>query len=286
MRYNASIAADANTSPARLPADFEAARKAIAERGFWYHTLDLGPGAETPGWFDLRPVSALMPWPDVAGKRCLDVGPYDGFIAFELERRGAREVIAADISHPREWDWAPSADPIEVEHLIAVAGDDPGGGFEVAKRLLGSNVERVEVNAYDLSPERLGRFDVVTCGSLLLHLRDPVRALAAIHSVCDGELMSAEEISVVTTLTSRRRALYELRAGERCQWWVPNPAGHVELLRSCGFETVRRSRPYSIALGVGHPAYGMRERVLKRLAKRVVARGEGVPHVAVLARAV
>ena len=286
MRYNASIAADANTSPAPIRTDAETAREAIAERGFWYHTLELAPGVETPGWFDLRPIATLMPWPDIAGKRCLDVGPYDGFIAFELERRGASEVIAADISHPSEWDWAPTADPREVEHLVAVAGADPGGGFETAKRLLGSNVERVEINAYDLTPERLGSFDVVTCGSLLLHLRDPVRALTAIHGVCGGQLLSAEEISLVTTLVSRRRALYELRAGERCQWWIPNPAAHLKLLRAAGFEMMRHSRPYAIPLAPAHPSFGRRERPLKRLAKQVVARGQGVPHVAVLARAV
>ena len=38
-----------------------------------------------------------MPWPDVRGKRCLDVGTYDGFLAFELERRGAASVVATDI---------------------------------------------------------------------------------------------------------------------------------------------------------------------------------------------
>ena len=144
---------------------------------------------------------------------------------------------------------------------------DPGGGFETAKRLLGSKVERVEINAYDLSPERLGSFDVVTCGSLLLHLRDPVRALTAIHSVCGGQLMSAEEISLVTTLVSRRRALYELRAGERCQWWIPNPAAHLKLLRAAGFEALRRSRPYAIPLAPAHPSFGRRERPLKRLAQ-------------------
>ena len=64
----------------------------------WYHTLELAPGVVTPGWFDLRPIVSLLPWPDVRGKRCLDVGTYDGFLAFELERRGAAEVVATDIS--------------------------------------------------------------------------------------------------------------------------------------------------------------------------------------------
>jgi 2-polyprenyl-3-methyl-5-hydroxy-6-metoxy-1,4-benzoquinol methylase len=37
------------------------------------------------------------------------------------------------------------------------------------------------MSVYDLSPERVGRFDVVVCGSLLLHMRDPARALEAGH---------------------------------------------------------------------------------------------------------
>ena len=70
----------------------------------WYHTIDLAPGVVTPGWFDLRPVVERMPWPSVAGKRCLDVGTYDGFLAFEMERRGAAEVVAVDLDDHDQWD--------------------------------------------------------------------------------------------------------------------------------------------------------------------------------------
>lgn len=62
----------------------------------------------TPGWFDLRPIVDRMPWPDVRGKRCLDVGTWDGFLAFELERRGAAEVVATDIESHEDWDWPPA----------------------------------------------------------------------------------------------------------------------------------------------------------------------------------
>src|SRR5439155_4349574 len=71
----------------------------------WYHTLELGDGTVTPGWMDLRPIVERLPWPDVRGKRCLDVGTYDGFLAFELERRGAAAVVATDISDHSQWDW-------------------------------------------------------------------------------------------------------------------------------------------------------------------------------------
>jgi hypothetical protein len=35
----------------------------------------------------------------------------------------------------------------------------------------------------------VGRFDLVYLGSLLVHLRDPVRALECVRSVCDGLLI-------------------------------------------------------------------------------------------------
>ena len=73
----------------------------------WYHTLELAPGVLTPGWFDLRPIVDRLPWPDVRGRRCLDVGTYDGFLAFELERRGAREVVCTDLPDEQDWDWPP-----------------------------------------------------------------------------------------------------------------------------------------------------------------------------------
>lgn len=268
------------------PADEDLdARKAVASQRRWYHTMEVADGVETPGWFDLRPIVGRMPWPDVEGKRCLDVGPYDGFLAFELERRGAREVVAADISDPSEWDWSVRLREKGPARLAQLAGADPGAGFKLAQSLLGSNVERVEVNVYELSPERVGTFEIVTCGSLMLHLRDPVRALEAIRSVCVERFLSSETIDPFLTLFSRRRPLALQRGGERGQWWIPNPAGHRRMLEAAGFEIERRSRPYAIPLGPGHPhraraGGSLRQRALIRL----VAGAVGVPHVAVLAR--
>ena len=78
-------------------------RAALARQ--WYHTIELAPGVVTPGWFDTRPVSAKIPMPpSLAGKRCLDVGTFDGFWAFEMERRGAAETVGIDVLDPMQWD--------------------------------------------------------------------------------------------------------------------------------------------------------------------------------------
>ena len=40
----------------------------------------------------------------------------------------------------------------------------------------------------------------MVCGTLMLHLRDPSRALEAIRTVCTGEFMSSEEIDLRLTV--------------------------------------------------------------------------------------
>jgi tRNA (mo5U34)-methyltransferase len=265
--------------------DLAELRREVESHPLWYHTIEVAPGVVTPGWFDLRPIVDTMPWPDVRGKRCLDVGTYDGFLAFELERRGAAEVVATDISDPSGWDWPLITRELGTQAVATAAGGKTGMGFEIARRALGSSVERVETSVYDLNALDLGTFDVVVCGSLLLHLRDPVRALEAIRGVCDGAFLSAETVQLGLTLLHRRRPVAELKGDRNCQWWIPNVAGHRRMIAAGGFRIDEARRPYAIPFGTGHPAS---ERPLERLRQRTLTRlvtgRVGVPHSAVLAR--
>jgi tRNA (mo5U34)-methyltransferase len=278
---------DEETAGTPAPATGAEARELIASNPVWYHVLELGPGLLTPGWFDLRPIVDRMPWPDVAGKRCLDVGPYDGFLSFELERRGAAEVVAVDIGDAAEWDWA-LRERRSGPHAVSGGGDSrTGRGFEIAKQLLGSQAERREISVYDVSPESVGSFDVVVCGSLLLHLKSPIAALEAIRSVCTGHFLSAEQIDpALTALQPRRPAAFQ-KGGLNCQWWIPNAAAHRAMVAAAGFEIERTTKPYSIPLGEAHrnaeTRPSPRER-LRLLPGRVVTGGHGVPHAALLAR--
>lgn len=261
-----------------------AARGAVAAHGFWYHTMELAPGVVTPGWFDLRPILEKMPWPDLRGKRCLEVGPYDGHLSFEMERRGAADVVAADIGSPWDWDWPRRSRKQGPEAVAAISGERTGQGFAIARSALGSSAERVEINAYDLSPETVGTFDFVLCGSLMLHLRDPVRALEAIRGICQGQFLSAETIDPVLTLLQGSRPAARLRGGELCQWWIPNPAGHRSMLEAAGFGVESAVRPYAIPFGPNHPRARGLPAWSERLLTAAVTRGVGVPHAAALCR--
>ncbi len=252
----------------------------------WYHSIEIAPGVVTPGAFDLRPIMGRLPWPEVRGRRCLDIGTYDGFFAFELERRGASEVLAVDIAGHEDWDWEQHVRARGPEYLRQVMGPEVGAGFEVAHKLLGSRVRRQHVSVYELDPTSLGEFDVVVCGSLLLHLRDPLRALDAIASVCRGEFLCMNQVELGLTLIHPRRALTRLDGTSGVtQWWLPNRAGNRQLLRAAGFELLGESRLYSIPFGAMRPAPvpGLRA-AADRFAGRALTGGLGVPHHALLAR--
>lgn len=169
----------------------------------WYHTMDFGGGLVTSGVYDHRPNVHRYGIPEsLAGKTCLDVGTADGFFAFEMERRGAERVVAVDLASIGDCDWVPR---MKVQ-IGGVATDHSWPErFHLAAEMLGSKVEHRFCSIYELSPYTVGRFDVVFCGSLLLHLQNPLEALIHIRSVTD-------EMAIVETTVERE--LEERAPGE------------------------------------------------------------------------
>lgn len=54
----------------------------------WCHTIDSAPGLTTDGWFDLRAQVPSCGLPErMDGMRVLDIGTWDGFWAFAMQRR-------------------------------------------------------------------------------------------------------------------------------------------------------------------------------------------------------
>jgi tRNA (mo5U34)-methyltransferase len=251
----------------------------------WYHTIELPGGEVTPGYFDTRAAAQVVPLPaSLEGKRCLDVGTYDGFWAFEMERRGAAEVVAIDVLDPRRWDWPGDT----TGEAVAAIGDHKAasGAFEHARAALGSRVERRDLSVYELSPETVGAFDVVYCGSLTLHLRDPVGALDAIRSVCRELFVLEDAVDVALGLARPRvpSAVFDGRG--RPWWWRVNPAGLARLAESAGFDVVEGPVRFAMRYGAGGPSPRVRPGALLSRAGREQSwhalRGD--PHAAVLCR--
>ncbi len=259
-------------------------RRSVAQRQ-WYHTIELRPDVVTPGWFDTRTVPARLPFPsDLTGRRCLDVGTFDGFWAFEMERRGASEVVAVDVPDPEDWDWPPGA-PRDVRERISERHEG-GEGFELAHRALGSEVRKERCSIYDLDPEHLGTFDFVYVGSLLVHLRDPVGALDRVRRVCRGRALFVDTIDWWMTVRWPRRPMARLDGRDRPWWWNPNEAALVRMVEAAGFELVQPSSRLRIPAGRGQPDVAIRPATIASRAGReaIFRRRIGDHHAAVLAR--
>lgn len=210
-------------APLTEPASPEA--RAIIDRisGYqWYHTIDLGHGVATPGYVDHRAQWPFYHLPeDMTGMRVLDVATFDGFWAFEFERRGA-EVTAIDVASMRDIDiptnWLDEFDKAGVDHEMGV-------GFQIAKDILGSKVRREVCSVYDVSPERLGMFDMVFTSDLLIHLRDPLRAMEAIWTVTNGFAVFADVYQPDLEAFSNALAQFARTGRGRSDvWWRPNIA--------------------------------------------------------------
>ncbi|MGI8461557.1 MAG: class I SAM-dependent methyltransferase [Solirubrobacterales bacterium] len=251
----------------------------------WYHTLELSPGMVTPGWFDTRAVLAKLPIPaSLDGMRCLDIGTFDGFWAFEMERRGASAVLAIDVIDPRGWDWPPVSPPEAVEALAARKRG--GAGFHLAHKALGSEVQHRELSVYELDPGEVGEFDFIYLGSLLVHLRDPVSALERVRAVCRGEVLVVDNYEPLLSALSPWWPLVRLDGRGRHWWWESNIACVRRMIESAGFDLTMAPKRLRMPAGKGQPGPPLRWRTLReREDRRKVSKARlGDPHVAILAR--
>ena len=211
--------------------DVDEVRRA-AEGIRWFHTMDLGSGVVTKGVYDPRRRVHELHLPDsLAGKTVLDVGTWDGFYAFEMERRGASRVLATDF-----FSWSGP-------------GWGTKDGFELARKALSSKVEDMEIDPTELTSEAVGRFDVVLFLGVLYHLPNPMLVLERMFDVT-GDLLVLE--TEVDMLFNRRAAVAFYEGTELgtdpTNWWGPNLKAVLGMLRAAGFREAtvvnRHSLPY------------------------------------------
>jgi tRNA (mo5U34)-methyltransferase len=191
----------------------------LAKTG-WYHSMEL-PSGVVQGFTpldDLRQRWSLFPLPEnLTGTRLLDIGTWDGWFAFEAERRGA-EVVAVDIAAQEN--------------------------FYHAHRELKSNVRYEVCEVYKLPELRIGTFDYTLFLGVLYHLRHPLRALEVVCALTK-QLAIVDSFIVVDEGGERRSPIPWMEFYEHTElanqvdnWVGPTLPCLLALCRSAGFARV------------------------------------------------
>jgi SAM-dependent methyltransferase len=204
------------------------------------------PGiGEMSGTWDLRPTAhAYLGGLDLNRKRCLDIGTASGYLAFEMERRGASEVVAvdADLANIDPRDYLPFArgkDLVTRKTARERQLQATQRSFWLAHRALQSNVRVYYGSVYAL-PDDLGRFDVVMLGMILPHLRDPLLALENAARLCRDRLIVTQPAPEIDDAF----AYFLPRADVDLDrvWWSMSDTCLERMLEIVGFSVVARQR--------------------------------------------
>ena len=174
-----------------------------------------------------------------------------------MERRGAAEVIAIDIEDPQPLGLA-AAHAVRPRRRrsprVPARSSSPARPRSRSQRRRWTRASSAStVSVYDLDPETDGTFDFVFLGSLLLHLRDPIRALDRVRAVCSGEAVIAETVELIPSLLRPRTATARLEGIDQSWWWQPNVAGFRRMVSSAGFEILEKTGIYYLPTGAAHP---------------------------------
>jgi tRNA (mo5U34)-methyltransferase len=209
-------------SRSKPPLDGPAAELlARAQQYYWFHSIDLGNGVVTPGAKSvdlLRAEAEAIFGPlSLGGKSVLDIGAWNGHFSFEAKRRLAARVLATD-----HHCWTP-----EVQGRAT---------FDLARTALNLEIEELDIDVPELTPDRIGQFDVVLFLGVLYHLVDPIRALHNVFAL-------TKEVAVVEThldLHGLGRPAMVFYPGaelnnDPTNWWGPNRECVEALLKLVGF---------------------------------------------------
>lgn len=228
----------------------------LIKKTTWYHTISLGNGIVTKGVFDHRNIIDKYGFPDnLEGKIVLDIGASSGFFSFEFERRRAKRVLATDV----RWEDQDIADVVKKDGFLATSSSGilsshkqhglSMSSFQIAKKVLNSTVEHKELSAYDISPQSVGLFDFVFCGSLLLHLTDNFKV---IKNICDV----TKEFAIIATciedlIPDQPVARFLNNTSDRV-FWIPNMKCLTEMAKAAGFSQVEEGEIFDLIHRDGH----------------------------------
>jgi hypothetical protein len=205
----------------------------------FYHTMDL-PDSAVKGHWDLRGrlfdyIGGLT----VSGKSVIDVGTASGFLTWELEKAGA-DVVSFDAGDATDIAFVPIHDQRHVTDRDAWKRDNDvfldrlKNSYWFAHRQLRSRSRALYGNIYEL--DTYGhQFDIAVMGQILVHLKDPVNAIAAVARVCRETLVITEG-TIDSPQPDMRLCARASSGGPGYMWWLCSVPFYREVLAMQGFE--------------------------------------------------
>lgn len=196
--------------------------KMVNDSGGTYHRLQITDSLVMMGDYDMPHYVCYYHLPeDLRGQKVLDVGTAAGYLALECARRGG-SVTAIDI-----WTSVPAAEIARSAQL---------------------DFRYVQKSVYDLTAD-FGQFDLVLCGSLLLHLPDQFGAIQKLRQVCRGQL-SISTACLPESATSDR-PLCEFVAikgvdGDYYTYWQLGRESLRRMILTAGFKRVDHIEHFSL----------------------------------------
>lgn len=214
----------------------------VAKIKHWHHCIDLGKDVFTKQGKEGNFCWKMQNWilqafpENLAEKTVLDIGAWDGFYSFAAEKKGAKRVLATD-----SFVW-------ENRELYGLTKDfwrDFGAGkqgFELARRVFNSKVEDQNIDVLDLTPEKIGTFDVVLFLGVLYHMKYPLLALEKVASVTKELLILETHFHPWLSLINKPIMMFypnnELTK-DVTNWCGPNIAMVKSMLITAGFNEVK-----------------------------------------------
>ena len=216
----------------------------------FYHSFDLPGVGYVEGEWDLRGrETAYLGGYDLKGKTVFDCGVASGFLAFEMERRGAT-VIGLDLDEEAERTMGliplsdyPGRFGQTMDAMVRqrrAAQKALRNSFLLARRVHKSSVRLMVGNIMTSAVSE--EADVAFFGNILLHLRDP---LAALHNIApkvrDAIIVCEILVEPVLTLEGVPALLlasFGPQANPVTWWWI-SPSWLYRVLDSIGFTDVR-----------------------------------------------
>ncbi len=153
-----------------------------------------------------------------------------------MSQNGA-DVVALDLG----WDLASDVMPLSTIDVEKARAESVAFATRVEsawwylRRAYGNSARAVYAPIYDL-PRDLGRYDVAVFGAILLHLRDPFRALEQAAALTDDTMVVVEPFNASISDQDRPFLFWNPSRGTNWSgWWYLSPGVVTDMLAVLGF---------------------------------------------------